>query len=115
MICGYKIYIFALFAAAVISETAATMMIKESEQFTKLVPSSLSIGGYILSTYFLSIIVKTVPVGIAYAIWSALGVVMICVFGAFFKKEYLDFAAILGIFLIVTGVLVIYLFSDFEK
>ena len=115
MLLGQKIYIFVLFAAAIISETAATLMIKESEQFTKLVPSSLSIGGYILSTYFLAIIVKTVPVGIAYAIWSACGMILIALLGCVLGKEKLDFAAILGIFLIVAGVLIIYLFSNSEK
>ena len=115
MLLGHKIYIFILFSAAIISETMATMMIKETEQFTKLVPSSLSIIGYIISTYFLSIIVKTIPVGIAYAIWSAFGVVLICLLGAILKKEYLDFAALSGIFLIVAGVLIIYIFSNSEK
>lgn len=110
-----NIYISGLFAAAVISETVATLMIKESEQFSKFLPSILSIGGYILSTYLLSVIVKTVPLGIAYAIWSACGIVLITIFGIWYGKESFDFAAFLGIFLIVTGVVIIYLFSDAIK
>ena len=84
-----NIYIFGLFAAAVISETIATLMIKESEQFSKFLPSAFSIGGYILSTYLLSVIVKTVPLGIAYAIWSACGIVLITIFGIWYGKEYM--------------------------
>jgi small multidrug resistance pump len=107
-----NIYNFGLFAAAVISETIATLMIKESAQFSKFLPSVLSIIGYILSTYLLSVIVKTVPLGIAYAIWSACGIVLITIFGIWYGKESFDFAAFLGIFLIVAGVVIIYLFSD---
>src|SRR5690606_34209858 len=96
---------------AIIFETIATSALKSSEQFTKLFPSLISILGYIAAFYFLSVTLKTIPIGIAYAIWSAIGIVLISAVGLLFFKQTLDFAAILGMILIIAGVIVIHVFS----
>lgn len=97
---------------AIISETIATSCLKQSEQFTKLWPSIICVVGYIASFYLLSICLKTMPVGIAYAIWSALGIVLISLIARFVFGQHLDLAAWLGITMIIAGVLIINLFSN---
>ncbi|MFV0626336.1 MAG: DMT family transporter [Alphaproteobacteria bacterium] len=96
---------------AIIFETIATSFLKQSEQFTKLVPSIITITGYILSFYFLSITVKTIPIGIVYAIWSGVGIFFIAMIGLFVFKQTLDAPACIGLAFIVSGVLIINLFS----
>lgn len=105
-----KTYLF-LFLAIVL-ETFATSFLKQSEQFTKLVPSLFTILGYAGAFYFLSIALKTIPVGIAYAIWSGVGIVLISLIGWLYFKQHLDTAAIIGLVLIVAGVVVINVFSS---
>ena len=92
-------------------ETSATTLLKFSDGFTKLLPTLASIMLYILSFYCLSTCLKTVPIGIAYAIWSALGIVLITVVGIVAFKQTPDWAAIIGLLLIILGVGVINLFS----
>lgn len=104
-----KSYLFLL--GAIIFEMLATTALKSSEQFSKLVPSILCVLGYILAFYFLSLTLKTMPVGIAYAIWAGLGIVLISIVGIFAFKQIPDLPAIIGMVLIVAGVLVINLFS----
>lgn len=104
-----KSYLFLL--GAIIFETLATSALKSSEQFTKLVPSLLAIVGYILAFYLLSMTLKTIPVGVAYAIWAGVGIVLISIVGIFAFKQIPDLPAILGMILIIAGVLVINLFS----
>ena len=89
-------------------------MLKESEQFTRLWPSILTVAGYGLSFYMLSLALRTMPVGVAYAIWSALGIVLITLIGAFVFHQKPDMPAILGMVLIVAGVVVINLFSKMQ-
>ena len=96
---------------AIVFETSATTLLKFSDGFTKLVPTLASIMLYILSFYCLSTCLKTVPIGIAYAIWSALGIVLITVVGIVAFKQTPDWAAIIGLLLIILGVGVINLFS----
>ncbi|MCU6768829.1 SMR family transporter [Barnesiella propionica] len=96
---------------AIIFETVATSALKASEQFTRIFPSALTIIGYLVAFYCLSITLKTIPVGIAYAIWSGVGIILISLVGIFFFKQALDLPSIIGLVLIVLGVLIINVFS----
>ena len=96
---------------AIIAEVIGTSALKASEEFTQLVPSILVVVGYGFSFYFLSLVLKTIPIGITYAIWSGVGIVLISIIGVVLFKQSLDFPAIIGIILIVAGVATINLFS----
>lgn len=96
---------------AIIFETIATSSLKKSEQFSQLTPSIITILGYAGAFYFLSIVLKTVPVGIAYAIWSAVGMILITIVGIIFFQQKPDLPAILGLSLIIAGVIVLQVFS----
>tara|TARA_B100001115_G_C15631613_1_gene303495 strand:+ start:54 stop:383 length:330 start_codon:yes stop_codon:yes gene_type:complete len=96
---------------AVIFEVIATSALKESNSFTKLVPSLIVIIGYSISFYFLSLTLKNLSVGITYAIWSGLGILLICLVGYFRYGQNLDFPAIIGILFIGIGILIIRFFS----
>ncbi|MBQ0755121.1 MAG: QacE family quaternary ammonium compound efflux SMR transporter [Gammaproteobacteria bacterium] len=98
-------------AIAIVAEVIATSALKASGEFTKIVPTVIVIVGYGVAFYFLSIVLKTIPVGIAYAIWSGLGIVLIALVGLVVFHQRLDFAAILGMLLILAGVIVINVFS----
>lgn len=102
-------YLFLI--AAVIAEVIATSALKSTEEFTRLWPSVIVIVGYSLAFYLLSLTLKTIPVGIAYAIWCGLGIILVSLIGYFYYKQSLDLPAILGLALILAGVLVINLFS----
>lgn len=97
---------------AIIFETFATSCLKQTGQFTRLIPSILTLVGYGGSFYFLSIVLKVLPVGIAYAIWSATGIVLVAGIGYVVFGQRLDLPAIIGIVLIISGVIVINLFSN---
>jgi len=97
---------------AIIAEVIATSALKASGEFTKLLPSLIVIFGYLLSFYFMMLALKTIPLGIAYAIWSGAGIVLLALVGLFVYKQTPDFAAIIGMALIISGVLVIHLFSN---
>lgn len=86
--------------------------LKQSEQFTKLVPSVFTILGYAAAFYCLSVVLKNIPVGIAYAIWSGVGIILIALIGFFVFKQHLDLPAIIGLALIIAGVVVINVFSN---
>lgn len=96
---------------AIVSEVIATSSLKAAEGFTRLWPSLVVIVGYLLAFYFLSLTLKTIPVGIAYAIWSGAGVVLIAVSGWLFLGQSLDLPAVIGLFLIIAGVVIINVFS----
>ena len=96
---------------AVIFEVIATSALKESNSFTKLVPSLFVIIGYSISFYFLSLTLKNLSIGITYAIWSGLGILLICLVGYFRYGQNLDFPAILGVLFIGIGILIIRFFS----
>jgi small multidrug resistance pump len=98
-------------AIAVAAEVIATSFMKSSEGFTKLVPSLVMIVGYATAFYFLSLTLRTIPTGVAYAIWSGAGVVLIAAIAWIFQGQKLDVPAILGMGLIVSGVVVLNLFS----
>ena len=98
-------------AITIIAEVIATSALKATEDFTKFAPSIIVIIGYCTAFYFLTLSLKTIPVGIAYAIWAGLGIVLVTIVTAVIYKEIPDWPAIFGIGLIVSGVLVINLFS----
>lgn len=96
---------------AIIFEVIGTLSLKASEGFSKPIPTIAVVIGYGLAFYFMSIVMKTIPMGLVYAMWSGLGIVLISVFGYFIFKQKLDLPAILGLGLIISGVLVINIFS----
>ena len=96
---------------AIAAEVVATSALKASDGFSKLGPSLLVVGGYALAFYCLSLTLKTIPMGVAYAIWSGLGIVLITVAGYFLYRQSMDAAALAGMALIVAGVAVIQVFS----
>jgi small multidrug resistance pump len=98
-------------AIAIIAEVVATNALKASEEFTKPVPSIIVIVGYGTAFYFLSLVLKVIPVGIAYAIWAGMGVVLVAIVSAIVFKQIPDGPAIIGMILIISGVIVINVFS----
>jgi small multidrug resistance pump len=100
-----------LFFFAIVGEVVGTTSLKLSNGFTRFWPSVFVIVGYALSFYLFALTLKVIPVGIGYAIWSGIGIVLISIIGHYFFKQHLDLAAYLGITLILAGVLVIQLFS----
>ena len=96
---------------ATIAEVIATTALRAADGFTQLWPSIISITGYVVAFYFLSLTLRTMPVGIAYAIWSGVGIVLISLAGWLIYKQLLDLPAIIGMGLIMAGVIVINLFS----
>lgn len=104
-----KTYIF-LFIA-IIAEIVATSALKASEQFTRLWPSVLVAAGYLTAFYFLSLTLKRMDLGIVYALWSGVGIVLVSVAGFVIYKQKLDLPALIGIAFILVGVVIINLFS----
>ena len=98
--------------AAIMAEVAATSALKASEGFTRLWPSVVVALGYGIAFYCLSLTLRTIPVGVAYAIWSGLGVVLVALLSWWLFGQKLDLVALLGMGLIVAGVLVMNLFSS---
>ena len=96
---------------AIIAEVIATTALKASESFTKIYPSTVVIIGYAVSFYLFSHVLKTIPVGIAYAIWAGIGISVVTIAGAFLFRQVPDVPAIIGIGFIVIGVVVINVFS----
>lgn len=96
---------------AIVCEVVATSALKETHGFTRLWPSVVTVVGYGFAFYFLAIPLKTLPVGIVYAIWSGAGIVFITTIGWLWFKQTLDAPALIGIALIMAGVMVINLFS----
>ena len=98
-------------AIAILSETVATTALKASAGFTRPLPAIVVVLGYGLAFYFLSLTLRTIPLGVAYAVWSGVGIVLITAAGWLLYGQKLDGAAVAGIGLIVAGVLVMNLFS----
>lgn len=96
---------------AIVAEIVATSALKSTEGFTRWLPSAITVTGYAVSFYFLSLTLREIPVGIAYAVWSGVGIVLISLVGALLFKQQLDTPAILGIVLIIAGVVVMNVFS----
>ena len=100
-----------IFFFAVLSEVTATTALKFSEGFTRLVPSVIVVLGYGLSFYLLSLSLRVMPIGVAYALWSGIGIILTIIAGMFLWRESLDWARVAGIVLIISGILIINLFS----
>ncbi len=98
-------------ALAVVAEAVATTALKMSEQFTRLWPSLIVVIGYAAAFYLLSLSLRTIPIGVAYGLWGAIGIVLITIVGAIGFKQIPDLPAIIGMILIIAGVLIINLFS----
>lgn len=98
-------------AIAIIAEVIGTTALKISEEFTKPIPSLIVVLGYGIAFYCLSLVLKTIPVGIAYAIWAGLGIVLIAMVGIVAFDQKLDLPAIVGMILIIAGVVVMNVFS----
>ena len=96
---------------AIIAEVIGTSALKASDGFTKLIPSILVVLGFSVAFYCLSVVLKTIPVGVAYAIWSGLGIVLISIVGLVVFGQKLDIPALIGILFIITGVIIMNVFS----
>ena len=102
-------WIFLLIAIS--GELVGTSALKSAEGFTKIGPSIVSVLGYVVSFYFLSLTLKDIPVGIAYALWSGIGIVLVSIIGYFMYGQKLDTPAMIGIGFIIVGVVIMNLFS----
>lgn len=98
-------------AIAIIAEVIATAALTASAGFSRLLPSVVVVVGYVCAFYFLSLVLRYIPVGVAYAIWSGLGTVLITLVGVVIFDQKIDAAAMLGMFLIISGVFVMNVFS----
>ncbi|WP_299141083.1 multidrug efflux SMR transporter [uncultured Tateyamaria sp.] len=103
-------YVYLVIAVA--AETIGTTALQASNQFTRLGPTVLVVIAYAVAFYFLGVALKYIPVGIAYALWSGLGIVLIAVIGFAVFGQTLDLAALLGLGMIIGGIVVIQLFSN---
>jgi small multidrug resistance pump len=102
---------FMYLGIAIVSEVIATSALRAAEGFTRLIPSVIVVIGYGISFYCLSMTLKYLPIGVVYAIWSGLGIVLVSVVAYFLYKQVLDWPAIIGMGLIIAGVVVMNLFS----
>lgn len=102
----------AYLAIAIVGEVIATSFLRASAGFTQLVPSIVVVVGYCVTFYFFSLALQTIPVGIGYAIWSGVGIIIVSIIAFFAYGQTLDLPALIGIGLILAGVLVINLFSQ---
>lgn len=98
-------------AIAIVAEVIATTALKASNEFTRLVPSLIVVVGYGTAFYFMSISMRILPIGIMYAIWSGMGIVLISVLGWLVYRQALDTPALIGIAFIIAGVIIINVFS----
>ncbi len=106
---------FVYLALAIVAEVIATSALKATEGFTRLWPSLIVVVGYALAFYMLSLVLRTIPVGIAYAIWAGLGIVLVALVGMVIYGQRPDLPALIGIGLIVSGVVTIQLFSSISS
>jgi len=93
------------------AEVVATSALNASNQFTKWVPSVIAVIGYGLAFYFLSLTLRSMPIGLVYAVWSGVGIVLVALVGIVFFKQIPDLPAIIGMVLIIAGVLIMNLLS----
>jgi small multidrug resistance pump len=98
-------------AIAIIAEVIGTSALKASAEFTKLFPSLIVVIGYGLAFYFMTLALRTIPLGITYAVWAGVGIVLVTIIGIFLYNETPDTPAIIGMGLIIFGVVIIHVFS----
>lgn len=96
---------------AIVAEVIATSALKASNEFTQLVPTLIAVVGYSTAFYFMTISMRVLPIGIMYAIWSGMGIVLISIVGWLVYKQNLDLPAIIGMVLIIAGAVIINIFS----
>lgn len=99
-------------AIAIVAEVVATLSLKAVDGFSKPLPLLLVVTGYLIAFWMLALTIRTIPIGIAYAIWAGLGIVLVSGIAALLYQQRLDMPALLGITLIVGGVMIIQLFSQ---
>ena len=102
---------YVLFGMAVVAEVCATTALARSASFTKLIPTAVAVLGYAIAFWCLSFPMRIMPTGIVYAVWSGMGIVLITGIGFIWYQEALDLPAVFGLGLIISGVVVINLFS----
>jgi small multidrug resistance pump len=105
------LFTYGALGAAIVCEVIATSFLQQSQQFTRLLPTVLMALFYGVAFYLLSFTLRAIPVGVAYAIWSGLGIVLISGIGYFVFRQALDIAAVVGLGFIVTGVVIVNVFS----
>jgi small multidrug resistance pump len=98
-------------ALAIAAEVAGTSLLKATEEFTKLVPTTFLIIFYAMSFWLMTLALRDLPLGVVYAVWSGLGIVLVAIIGALVYKEMPDLGSIIGMALIISGVVVMHLFS----
>ncbi|HJP12406.1 MAG TPA: multidrug efflux SMR transporter [Gammaproteobacteria bacterium] len=103
--------IYFYLALAIVAEVAGTSLLKATEEFTKLLPTTFLVIFYLISFWLMTLALRELPLGVVYAVWSGLGIVLVAIIGVFVYKEMPDLASILGMGLIISGVVVIHLFS----
>lgn len=103
-------YVFLMIA--IVAEVIGTAFLRQTEGFTKLVPSVIAVGSYILCFYALSLAIRTLSTGFVYAIWSGVGIVLVATVAWIFQGQKLDTAAMIGMGLIIAGVVVMNVFSN---
>jgi small multidrug resistance pump len=108
---GIGLVSYLYLAIAIVAEVIATSFLKQSNGFTRLVPTLIMAAGYMVAFYCLSLALRGMPTGVAYAIWSGAGIVLIAGIAWIFQGQKLDLPAILGMALIIAGVIVMNLFS----
>ncbi len=103
--------IYFYLALAIVAEVAGTSLLKATEEFTKLLPTTFLVIFYLISFWLMTLALRELPLGVVYAVWSGLGIVLVAIIGVFVYNEMPDLASILGMGLIISGVVVIHLFS----
>ena len=98
-------------ALAIAAEVAGTSLLKVTEEFTKLIPTTFLVIFYLISFWLMTLALRDLPLGLVYAVWSGLGIVLVAIIGAFVYKEVPDLESMIGMALIISGVIVMHLFS----
>lgn len=99
-------------SVAIVMEVIATSFLRQTNGFTKLVPTLIAGGGYVVTFYFLSLALRTMPTGVAYAIWAGVGIILVAMVAWVFQGQKLDTPALIGMTLIVAGVVIVNGFSS---
>lgn len=111
MILTQQMLAYLYLALAIVAEVSATSALKASAEFTRIIPSLIVIVGYGVSFYLMTLVLETMPVGITYAIWAGLGIILVAIVGAVVYKEIPDIPVLIGMALIIAGVVVIHVFE----
>jgi len=104
--------VYFILAIAIVSEVIATLSLKAADGFTKPLPTTVSIVGYLIAVYLLSIVTRQLSIGVTYAVWSGAGIVLTAGLGIVIYGEKMDLAGVIGIGMIIGGVLILNLISN---